>query len=134
MKRQRSSIQVRYCIRIRRVLPRDRCGLFSLCGASAKAMSPRCEAQQLAGDAQNAPTQVKGYAHDFVYALWQTNRVRSRNCGDLSGIANGGCEVDHCAKAMIGFVGAHGDAFELLGLAQDGLDQVPPLVEFAIER
>jgi len=35
---------------------------------------------------------------------------------------------------MIGFVGAHGDAFELLGLAQDGLDQVPPLVEFAIER
>ena len=35
---------------------------------------------------------------------------------------------------MICFVGAHGDAFELLQFAEEVLDEMTPLVEIAIER
>ena len=35
---------------------------------------------------------------------------------------------------MVGFVRAHGDAFELLELAEEVFDQVPPLIEFGLER
>src|SRR5882757_5893454 len=42
--------------------------------------------------------------------------------------------MDDCGEALIGFVGAHGDALELLELAEEVLDQVPPLVEFSVER
>ena len=42
--------------------------------------------------------------------------------------------MDHGLEALVGFVGAHGDAFEFLELAEEILDQVPPLVEFGIER
>ena len=42
--------------------------------------------------------------------------------------------MDDGGETLIGFVGAHGDAFELLELAEEVLDQVPPLVEFGVER
>jgi hypothetical protein len=42
--------------------------------------------------------------------------------------------MDVCGKALIGFVCAHGDAFELLELAEEVLDQVAPFVEVGIER
>ena len=44
----------------------------------------------------------------------------------------GGGEVDHGGEALIGFVGAHGDAFELLELAEEVLDQVAPFVHLSI--
>ena len=42
--------------------------------------------------------------------------------------------MDDGGEALIGLVGAHGDAFEFLELAEEVFDQVPPLVEFGIER
>ena len=37
-------------------------------------------------------------------------------------------------EALVGFVGAHGDAFEFLELAEEILDQVTPLVDFGVDR
>ena len=37
------------------------------------------------------------------------------------------------AKLLIGFVCPHRDAFEFLELAEEILDQVPPLVEFGVQ-
>ena len=42
--------------------------------------------------------------------------------------------MNNGGEAGIGFVCAHGDAFELLKLAEEILDQVPSFVEFGIER
>src|SRR6187399_1473095 len=42
--------------------------------------------------------------------------------------------MDICGEALVGFVGAHGDAFEFLELAEEILDQVTPLVDFRIGR
>ena len=42
--------------------------------------------------------------------------------------------MDDGFEALVGFVGAHGDAFELLEFAEEILDQVAPLVEFGVER
>ena len=42
--------------------------------------------------------------------------------------------MDHCFEALIGVAGAHGDAFELLQVAEDVLDEVAAGVEFATER
>src|SRR5882724_7779082 len=39
-----------------------------------------------------------------------------------------------CGEALIGFVCAHGDAFEFLELAEEVLDQVAPLVDFSVDR
>ena len=36
--------------------------------------------------------------------------------------------MDDCSEALIGFVGAHSDAFELFEFAEEILDQVPPFV------
>jgi len=41
--------------------------------------------------------------------------------------------VDHGFEALIGFVAAQGDALELLELAEEVLDQVPPLVHLAVD-
>jgi len=38
--------------------------------------------------------------------------------------------MDQGGEALIGFVGSHGDAFELLELAEEVLDQVAPFVHF----
>jgi hypothetical protein len=35
---------------------------------------------------------------------------------------------------LVGFVCAHGDAFEFLELAEEVLDQVAPLVDFRVDR
>ena len=40
--------------------------------------------------------------------------------------------MDHGGEALIGLVAAHGDAFELLQLAEEVLDQVPPLVDIGV--
>ena len=42
--------------------------------------------------------------------------------------------MDEGGEALIGFVGAHCDAFELLELAEEVFDQVAPFVEFGVER
>jgi hypothetical protein len=45
---------------------------------------------------------------------------------------DGGGEIDVGRKALIGFVGAHGDALEVLELADEVLDQVAPLIHLLI--
>jgi hypothetical protein len=42
--------------------------------------------------------------------------------------------MDICGEALIGFVCAHGDAFEFLELAEEVFDQVAPLVDFRVDR
>ena len=56
-------------------------------------------------------------------------RVRLR-----PGVYHGCGEKDVCGEALIGFVCAHGDAFELLELAKEVFDQVSPLVELGVDR
>ena len=46
---------------------------------------------------------------------------------------HGGGDVDHCREAAIGLVAAHGDAFELLELAEEVLDEVAPLVDLEVD-
>jgi hypothetical protein len=41
--------------------------------------------------------------------------------------------MDDGCEALICFVGAHGDAFELLELAEEVLDQMPPFVHFGVD-
>jgi len=42
--------------------------------------------------------------------------------------------MDDGVEALVGFVGAHGDAFELLEFAEEVLDQMTPFVHFRVER
>src|SRR6188472_830807 len=42
--------------------------------------------------------------------------------------------MDDSGEALIGLVGAHGDAFEFLEIAEEVLDQVAPFVDFGIDR
>src|SRR6201996_5278667 len=41
--------------------------------------------------------------------------------------------MDHRGEALIGLVGAHGDAFELLEPSEEVLDQVPPFVHLLVD-
>src|SRR5260370_31842997 len=41
--------------------------------------------------------------------------------------------MDHGLEALVGFVGAHGDALELLKLAEEVLDQMAPLVHLGVD-
>src|SRR5262249_12197634 len=41
--------------------------------------------------------------------------------------------MDEGREALVGFVGAHGDAFELFEFAEEVLDQMSPLVHFLVE-
>src|SRR5246500_5601546 len=41
--------------------------------------------------------------------------------------------MDHRGEALIGLVGAHGDAFELLEPAEEVLDEMPPFVHLLID-
>jgi hypothetical protein len=41
--------------------------------------------------------------------------------------------MDHGGEALIGLVGAHGDAFELLELAEEILDEMAPLVHLLVD-
>ena len=41
--------------------------------------------------------------------------------------------MDHGGEALIGFVGAHGDTFELLELAEEVLDQMTPFVHLVVD-
>ena len=41
--------------------------------------------------------------------------------------------MDHGGEALIGFVGAQGDAFELLELAEEVLDQMAPFVHLLVD-
>jgi hypothetical protein len=42
--------------------------------------------------------------------------------------------MDICGETLIGFVCAHGDAFEFLELAEEVLDQVAPFVDLLTLR
>ena len=46
---------------------------------------------------------------------------------------NGGGEVDHGGEAEVGLFTPHGDAFELLELAEEVLDEVALLIDFTID-
>src|SRR4029077_1178130 len=61
------------------------------------------------------------------------NVVRSRACWDSSGVYHGGDQMDHGGETLIGLVGAHGDAFELLELSEEVLDHVPPFVHLLVD-
>jgi hypothetical protein len=41
--------------------------------------------------------------------------------------------MEVCGEALVGFVCAHGDAFEFLELAEEVLDQVSPLIELGVD-
>src|SRR5260370_3939962 len=41
--------------------------------------------------------------------------------------------MDHGLEALVGFVGAHGDALELLKLAEEVLDQMAPFVHLGVD-
>jgi hypothetical protein len=41
--------------------------------------------------------------------------------------------MDHGSEAGVGFVAAHGDAFELLDLAEEILDEMTPFVHFGVD-
>ena len=41
--------------------------------------------------------------------------------------------MDHSFEALIGLVGAHGDALELLELAEEVLDQMAPFVHLGVD-
>ncbi len=41
--------------------------------------------------------------------------------------------MDDGTEAGVGFVGAHGDAFELLEFAEEVLDEMAPLVDFGVD-
>ncbi len=58
----------------------------------------------------------------------------SKACGGSSRVDDGGGEIDHGLEALVCLVGPHGDALELLQLAEEVLDQVAPLVEVPVER
>ena len=53
-------------------------------------------------------------------------------CWDSPRVDHGGGEMDHGGEALIGLVGAHSDAFEFLEFTEEIFDQVPPLIDFAI--
>ncbi len=40
--------------------------------------------------------------------------------------------MDNSVEALVGFVGSHGDALELLKLAKEDLDQMPPFVHLLV--
>ena len=42
--------------------------------------------------------------------------------------------MDDGRKALVGFVGAHGDAFELFEFAEEVFDQMTPLVHLLVEE
>jgi hypothetical protein len=58
----------------------------------------------------------------------------TRVCLDSSGVYHGCGQMDHGGETLIGLVGAHGDAFELLELAEEVLDEMPPLVHLLVDR
>jgi hypothetical protein len=41
--------------------------------------------------------------------------------------------MDHGGEALISLVGAHGDAFELLELAEEVFDEMPPFVHLLVD-
>ena len=41
--------------------------------------------------------------------------------------------MDHGGEALIGLVGAHGDALELLELAEEVFDEMPPFVHLLVD-
>ena len=57
----------------------------------------------------------------------------SRVCWDLSGVYHGSGQMDHGGEALIGLVGAHCDAFELLELAEEVLDEMAPFVHLGVD-
>src|SRR5271169_3475788 len=57
----------------------------------------------------------------------------TRVCWDSSRIYDGCGEMDHGCEALIGFVGAHGDAFEVLEPGEEILDEMPPFVHLLVD-
>jgi hypothetical protein len=48
-------------------------------------------------------------------------------------VDDGGDEIDHGGKALVGLVTAHGDTLELLEFAEEVFDEVAPLVEVGVD-
>ena len=58
---------------------------------------------------------------------------RSRVCWDSSGVYHSCRQMDHGGEALIGLVGAHCDAFELLEPAEKVLDEMAPFVHLLVD-
>src|SRR5436190_1384138 len=71
----------------------------------------------------------KSFAATFTQHLAAWTRV----CWDSSRVYHGRGQMDHGGEALIGLVGAHGDAFELLEPAEEVFDQVPPFVHLLVD-
>jgi hypothetical protein len=41
--------------------------------------------------------------------------------------------MDHGGETLVGLVGAHGDAFELLDLAEEVFDEIPPFAKLLVD-
>jgi hypothetical protein len=54
-------------------------------------------------------------------------------CWDSSGVYHGSGQMDHGGETLVCLVGAHGDAFELLELAEEVLDEMPPFVHLLVD-
>src|ERR1700692_4278186 len=54
----------------------------------------------------------------------RNDRLRPRVCWHSSEVYHGCGQIDHGGEALIGLVGAHGDAFELLELAEEVFDEM----------
>src|SRR3984893_5643807 len=61
------------------------------------------------------------------------SKTRTRVCWDSSGVYHGCGQIDHGGEALIGLVGAHGDAFELLELPEDVFEEMPPCVHLLVD-
>src|SRR5437588_8016014 len=59
--------------------------------------------------------------------------TRPRACWDSSRVYHGCHEMDHGGEALIGLAGAHCDAFELLELGEEVLDEMAPFVHLLVE-
>src|ERR1700682_6348187 len=63
----------------------------------------------------------------------EKSRRSTRVWWDSSGVYHRCGEMDHGGDALIGLVGAHSDAFELLELAEEVFDEMPPFVHLLVD-
>ena len=74
-----------------------------------------------------------GLNHSRLFNSTAQLGLKPRVCWDSSGVYHGGGEMDHGCKALVGFLGAQGDALELLELAEEILDQVTPFIHLLVD-
>src|SRR6187401_1721195 len=63
----------------------------------------------------------------------EERKLKPRVCWDSSGVYHSCRQMDHGGEALIGLVGAHCDAFELLEPAEKVLDEMAPFVHLLVD-